>query len=129
MAGGLQLVARLVGFMQLFGIGKRGATYGLTRPHGVEFGGIGTQGADVAQKLAPGQLRVGHDAKVLCVGQDAAQRASLGLYKARQANPLCWSSQVCDWAYVDTVRLNPDTPQNKQLKLSEEQPDSPPLSG
>lgn len=34
--------------------------------------------------------------------------------KARQANPLRWSGQVRDWSYVDTVHLNPDTPQNKE---------------
>jgi putative transposase len=32
---------------------------------------------------------------------------------ARQANPLRWSKQIRNWSYVDTVHLNPDTPQNK----------------
>ena len=34
--------------------------------------------------------------------------------KARQANPLRWSKQICDWSYLDTVHLDPDTPQNKE---------------
>ncbi len=36
--------------------------------------------------------------------------------KARQANPLRWSGQVRDWSYVDTVHLNPDTPQNQETQ-------------
>ena len=35
--------------------------------------------------------------------------------KARQANPLRWSRQIRDWSYVNTVHLNPNTPQNKEL--------------
>ena len=54
----------------LVGIGQRGATHCLAQSHRVELGGVGTQGGlDVAQGFALGQLRVGHDVKVLGAGQ------------------------------------------------------------
>ena len=34
--------------------------------------------------------------------------------KARQANPLRWPHQVRNWSYVNSVHLNPNTPQNKE---------------
>ena len=33
---------------------------------------------------------------------------------ARQQNPLRWSGQTRDWSFIDTVHLNPDTPQPKE---------------
>jgi hypothetical protein len=54
----------------LVGIGQRGATHGLTQSHTAESGGVGAPcGLDVAQELAPSELRIGHDAKVLGTGQ------------------------------------------------------------
>ena len=38
---------------------------------------------------------------------------------ARRANPLRWSKQVRDWHYIDTVHLNPDTPQNKDSQTTQ----------
>ena len=54
----------------LVGVCQRGATHRLAQSHRVELGGVGSQrGLDVAQGFAPGQLRIGHDAKVLGAGQ------------------------------------------------------------
>lgn len=54
----------------LVGISQRGTTHCLAQSHCIEFGGVVAQcGFDVAQRFAPSQLRVGHDAKVLSAGQ------------------------------------------------------------
>ena len=55
----------------LVGIGQREAARRLTQSQRVELGGAGAQGGlDVTQGFALGQLRVGHDAKVLRAGQN-----------------------------------------------------------
>lgn len=37
---------------------------------------------------------------------------------ARDKHPSRWTSQARDWSHIDEVHLNPDTPQNKDLKLN-----------
>lgn len=56
--------------------------------------------------VTPDQRHAGLDQALLSTRTQVYERA-------RQANPLRWSRQVRDWSYVDTVHLNPDTPQNK----------------
>ena len=71
------------------GIGQRGASHRLAQSHRVELGGVGTQcDLDVAQGLAPGELRVGHDAKVLGAGQHRNPRiARVARHDACKAGP------------------------------------------
>jgi transposase InsO family protein len=45
----------------------------------------------------------------------AMLQARAAVYEsARQQNPLRWSSGTRDWAFVDAVHLNPDSPQTKE---------------
>ena len=76
-------VARLVG------IGQRGAFDRRAKSHRVEFGGVGGQAdLDVAQALAPGELREGHRTKLLGARQRAHTRvASIPMHDAREARP------------------------------------------
>jgi putative transposase len=39
---------------------------------------------------------------------------------ARQKNPLRWSKQTRDWGFIDTVTLNPDTPQLKEPEAAKQ---------
>jgi putative transposase len=34
--------------------------------------------------------------------------------QARQDNPSRWSAQTRDWTFINTVHLNPDSPQTKE---------------
>ena len=76
-------VARFVG------IGQRGAFDRRAKPHRIELGGVGGQAAlDVAQALAPGELREGHRTKLLGARQRANTRvASISMHDARAARP------------------------------------------
>ena len=38
--------------------------------------------------------------------------------QARQKNPLRWSGQTRNWSFIDTVYLNPDSPQPKEPKAA-----------
>ena len=73
----------------LVGIGQCGAPYGIAQPDGVELGSVGAQrDLDIAQRLAPRQLRVGHDAKVLGTAQRADANVSrVACHDAREAGP------------------------------------------
>ena len=39
---------------------------------------------------------------------------------ARRQNPLRWSGQTRDWGFIDTVTLNPDTPQHKEPEAAKQ---------
>jgi hypothetical protein len=74
---------------QFVGIGQRGALDRRTKAHRVELGRIGRQAhLDVAQALAPGQLREGHRAKLLRTRQRARTGvAGVAMHDARKARP------------------------------------------
>ena len=59
--------------------------------------------------VTPDQRHAGLDQALLSARTDVYELA-------RQANPLRWSTQVRNWQYIDTVHLNPDTPQTKDLQ-------------
>jgi putative transposase len=44
------------------------------------------------------------------------EQRALVYERARQANPQRWSGQPCQWAHVDVVHLNPETPHIKALQ-------------
>ncbi len=57
--------------------------------------------------VTPAQRHVGLDGELL-----KRRRETYEL--ARQANPQRWAKPSRNWAYVDTVHLNPDTPDSKE---------------
>ena len=57
--------------------------------------------------VTPAQRHAGNDRTLLA--------ARTKVYEAaRQSNPLRWSKQIRNWHFVDSVHLNPDTPQHKE---------------
>ena len=76
-------VARFVG------VGQRGALDRYAKAHRVQLGGVGRQAdLDVAQALAPSQLREGHCAELLGARQGAHARvASIPMHDASKARP------------------------------------------
>ena len=51
---------------------------------------------------------------------EALLQARAAVYEqARQNNPLRWSTKTRDWAFIDAVHLNPDSPQNKETKTDQ----------
>ena len=82
-------VAPYVPIAPLVGIGQRRATHRLTKSHPIELGWIGTKCClDIAQRFSPGELRVGHDAKVFGARQDHGTRVARVLrHDAREARP------------------------------------------
>ena len=74
---------------RLVRIGQGGAMDGMAQTHGIEFVDVGTQRhLDVAQTLAPSQLRKRHDAKLLGARHAAHARvARVAFYNARKARP------------------------------------------
>ena len=50
---------------------------------------------------------------------EALLQARAALYEqARQKHPTRWSQKTRDWAFVDAVHLNPDSPQTKEVESS-----------
>jgi len=76
-------VARLVG------VGQRGALDRRAKAHRVELGRVGRQARlDIAQALAPGELREGHRPELLGARQRACARvARVAMHDAREAGP------------------------------------------
>ncbi len=70
-------------------IGQRRALHRRAKAHRVELVGVGRQAQfDVAQALAPGQLRIGHGAELFSARQLAHARvAAMALHDARKAAP------------------------------------------
>ena len=57
--------------------------------------------------VTPAQRHAGLDRALL-------EKRALVYEQARQENPQRWSGQHRQWAHVDTVHLNPETPQIKE---------------
>ncbi|MBG6071787.1 hypothetical protein IWX87_001540 [Polaromonas sp. CG_9.7] len=57
--------------------------------------------------VTPAQRHAGLDRALL-------EAPALVYERARQANPQRWSGQASQWAYVDVVHLNQETPQIKE---------------
>ena len=57
--------------------------------------------------VTPAQRHAGLDRALL-------EKRSLVYEQARQENPQRWSRQTRQWAHVDVVHLNPETPQIKE---------------
>ncbi|CDS54721.1 Mobile element protein [Polaromonas sp. CG9_12] len=57
--------------------------------------------------VTPAQRHAGLDRALL-------EKRSLVYEQARQENPQRWSGQPRQWAHVDTVHLNPETPHIKE---------------
>ncbi len=74
---------------QLVGVGQRGALDRRAKTHRVQLRDIGRQaGLDVAQALAPGQLRERHGTELLGARQRACTRvARVAMHDAREARP------------------------------------------
>ena len=73
----------------LVGIGKRGATHCLAKSHPIKLGRVRPKcGLDIAQRLSPSDLCVGHDAKVFGARQHhGAGVARVARHDAREARP------------------------------------------
>ena len=73
----------------LVGIGQGGSVNAVSKAHGVQLAGVGTQRyLDVAQALAPSQLGKGHDAKLLGARQTTHTRvATVAGNDSRKACP------------------------------------------
>jgi len=71
------------------GIGQSGSTHCLTQTHTVELGRIGAQrGLNIAQRFAPGELRIGHDAEMLGAGKSRNPRVPrVASHDPREAGP------------------------------------------
>jgi hypothetical protein len=67
--------------------------------------------------VTPAQRHAGLDRTLL-------EERALVYERARQKNPQRWSKQARQWAHVDVVRLNPETPQIKGFETRKKQPDS-----
>ena len=73
----------------LVGIGKRGAMHCLAKSHPIKLGRVRPKcGLDIAQRLSPSDLCVGHDAKVFGARQHhGAGVARVARHDAREARP------------------------------------------
>jgi hypothetical protein len=56
--------------------------------------------------VTPAQRHAGQD-------QDMLKQRAQVYAAARQNHPERWSKQARQWTYVDTVHLNPDTPESE----------------